>query len=423
MKFILNHFQVVVAAAAGLATFAFTPALFAAPCDDLGLDPEKVIYGSGGSAVTPVLGAIAVGLQALPEDERFTIFYDDTAGACGGYSWWRTPVADQGSFKYWLADTPVAEPLTCEAPRDRVQFAHMGNTPALCPGDVPVPEGAAKFFASIQTVNFITDIDSQEESISAEAAYHIYGFGPGVHDIAPWNNPAALFGRQASAFVSVFIASIIGVPAASFVYQPANIFTTNGAVVSAVAAHATPEEALGFVSGSNAQAGEFPSEGAPRVKTLAYQHFDQTCAYLPDSERGTSDRANVRSGQYYIWTPGWFYAHVDDEGVAENEHIRNLIGWTAGTIDSPEGIPVQEIVIQAGDVPLCAMHAIRPEGDVSAIQSYAPANPCNGWYEFVATGETSYQTCNETADCDGAEQSENGDEIGEQCRYGYCEAY
>lgn len=423
MKFILKQFQVLAPPAVGLATFAFAPVLLAAPCDDLGLDADRVIYGSGGSAVTPVLGAVAVGLQDLPEEERITIFYDDSAGACGGYSWWRTPTTDQGTFKFWLSDTPVTAPLTCEAPRDRIQFAHMGNTPALCPGDVPIPAGAAKFVASVQTVNFITDIDSQEESISGEAAYHIFGFGPGVHDIAPWNNPAALFGRQASAFVSQLIGNIIGVPAASFVIQTANIFTTNPAVVGAVGGFATPDEALGFVSGSNAQAGEFPPTGSPTVKTLAYQHYDQTCAYLPDSERGTFDRANVRSGQYFIWTPGWFYAHVDDEGVPENENIRNLIGWVDGTLESPPNIPVQEIVINAGDVPLCAMQAIRPEGDVSPIQSYAPENPCNGWYEVVATGETDYQECDETADCDGAEQNDDGEETGEQCRFGYCEAY
>jgi hypothetical protein len=287
-----------------------------------------------------------------------------------------------------------------------------------------VPSNAAKFVASVQTVNFIANIASQEESISAEAAYHIWGFGAGDFDIDPWNDLAGVYGRQASAFVSIFIGNIIGVPAANFVYQDtAHLLNSNPLVVAAVGSYGTPEAALGFVSGSNAQAGEFPTSGSGTVKTLAYQHYDQTCAYLPDSERGTFDRANVRSGQYYIWTPGWFYAYVDGEGVPVNENVENLIGWVDGTIPSPAGIPVQELVIAAGDVPLCAMHAIRPEGDVSAIVSYAPEDPCNGWYEFVATGETDYQECVETSDCDGRELNDDNEEIGEQCRHGYCEAY
>lgn len=417
MKLMLKLTSSLTALAAGLATFSFSPTLLADPCDELGLE-GTLIYGSGGSAVTPVLRAVAVGLAALPPEERITILYADEGAACGGYSWWRTPAETDVNFKFWDEDNVQT---ICQAPQTVLQFAHMGNTPALCPGDVPIPDDAAKFVATVQTVNFITDIDSLEESISAEAAYHIYGFGPGAHDIDPWNEPAALFGRQATAFVSQFVGNIINVPASNFVYQPGKVFNTNGEVVTAVATWPTPEEAIGFVSGSNAQAGEYADP--PTIKTLAYQHYDQSCAYLPDSSRTSPDRANVRSGQYYIWTPGWFYSHVDNEGEPVDEAVGKLIHWIDGTLDAPEGIPVQEIVIGAGDVPLCAMQAIRPQGDVSAIQSYAPSNPCNGWYEFTATGSTEYQTCEVTADCDGAEKNEEGDEVGEQCRFGFCEAY
>ncbi len=417
MKLMLKLSSSLAALAAGFTTFSFTPQLLADPCDELGLE-GTLIYGSGGSAVTPVLRAIAVGLAKLPADERITILYADEGAACGGYGWWRDPADTDVNFKFWDENNVQA---TCQAPQTVLQFAHMGNTPALCPGDVPIPSGAAKFVATVQTVNFIAHVSSLEESISAEAAYHIYGFGPGAYDIAPWNEPLALFGRQTGAFVSQLVGHIINVPATNFVYQDGKTYNTNGEVVTAVGTWPTPEEALGFVSGSNAQAGEYASP--PTIKTLAYQHYDQDCAYLPDSSRTRPDRANVRSGQYFIWTPGWFYSKVGSNGEPENDAVRKLIRWVDGSLDAPEGIPVQEIVIGAGDVPLCAMQATRPQGDLSAIQSYAPSNPCNGWYEFTATGNTTYQACDATADCDGAEQDTEGAEIGEQCRFGFCEAY
>lgn len=417
MKLMLKLSSSLTALAAGFTTFSFTPQLLADPCAELGLE-GTLIYGSGGSAVTPVLRAVAVALATLPEEERITILYADEGGACAGYGWWRDPAETDVNFKFW--DENDVQTI-CQAPQTATQFAHMGNTPALCPGDVPLPSGTEKFVATVQTVNFITDVASLEESISAEAAYHIFGFGPGAHNIAPWNAPLGFFGRQSSSFVAQLVGHIIGVPSTVFVIPPENIRTQNGDVVSEVASWPTPEESLGFVSGSNAQAGEYASP--PTIKTLAYQHYDQDCAYLPDSSRTRPDRANVRSGQYFIWTPGWFYSEVGSDGEPVDEAVEKLIHWVDGSLAPPDGVPVQEIVIDAGDVPLCAMQAIRPQGDVSPIQSYAPSDPCNGWYEFTATGDTTYQACDTTADCDGAEQDTEGTEIGEQCRYGFCEAY
>jgi hypothetical protein len=65
----------------------------------------------------------------------------------------------------------------------------------------------------------------------------------------------------------------------------------------------------------------------------------------------------------------------------------------------------------------------RPLGAFSAIESYAPDSPCNGWYELLVSGQTDYQECTTTSDCDGARQDEDLNEVGEHCRFGFCEAY
>jgi len=366
----------------------------------------------------------------LPDEERVNIFYADHKAACGGLAFWSGTDTTVATYKYWDENNVQA---TCTDTPDLATFAHMGNTPALCPGTPELPAGTAAIVAPVMTLDFITHYDSTQRTISQEALYHILGFGAGEHNISPWNNINAVFGRQLTSFVAQFASGAIGVPAASFKIPngpnndgqvgdgsvPVNILTDNIFVVNRVGAWANPEEALGFVSGSNATQGYEDQ----LTKTLAYQHSDQTCAYLPDSEEGRPDRANVRSGQYFIWTPGWFYTEVESDGKTPSDPLtRDLIGWIDGSIEH-DSIPVPEIVVTAGDIPLCAMHAIRPQGDFSAIQSYAPQEPCNGWYDYIALGEETHQPCTETSECDGAEQNEEGDEVGEQCRFGFCEAY
>lgn len=430
MKLMLNNSQVLTAAAAGLATLAFAPTIFAqvGVCEALDL-PGRKLFGAGGSAVTPTLTAIATQLASLPEDERVNIFYADGKAACGGLAYWLGTDTTVATYKYWDENGVQA---TCTDSPDLATFAHMGNTPALCPGQPVLPEGTARIVAPVMTLDFITHYQSDERSISQEALYHILGFGAGEYDIEPWNTPNAIFGRTLSSFVAQFASGAIGVPASSFKIPngpnndgqvgdgsvPINVFAQNSQVVSAVANWPTPAEALGFVSGSNATAGY----EAQQTRTLAYQHTGQSCAYLPDSEEGKPDRVNVRSGQYYVWTPAWFYTEVDENGEPVDELTRDLIGWIDGSVEHPS-IPVPEIVVTAGDIPLCAMQAIRPDGDFSEIQSFAPENPCNGWYEYVALGEETYQPCDTTSECDGAEQNDEGEEVGEQCRFGFCEAY
>jgi hypothetical protein len=408
MKWMLKALTLLPAA---FALLGATRTAQAAPCADLQL--PRPLYGAGGSATTPTLKLIATALANLPEDERVTIFFSDP-GACTGYEYFRNPdPLATASYRYWDA---AGDEHSCDAPQTAAEFVHMGNTPALCPGDVPLPEGAKAYISPVQTINVIANYASLERSITAEALYHIFGFGPGAtgRTVTPWDQPNAVFVRRTSSFVHQIIAQALGVPSGGFKLPAANFLQTNPAIVDAVfqwGSAGDPQESLGYVSGSNAVAGEKDQH----VRTLAYQHYDQSCPYLPDSEAGSGDRANVRSGQYFLWTPGWLYALADDDGLPEDPLVRDFVGWFTGTVEHPS-IDVQELIVQAGDVPLCAMHAIRPKGDLSAIQSYAPDEPCHGWYEFTATGETDYQTCDTTDDCDGKDD-------GEVCRLGYCEAY
>lgn len=414
MKLMLNKKAApghVLPASVGLALVLSSQAALAAPCAEV--TTGRTVYGAGGSAITPTLKSVSIALQTLDEEDRLTVFFHEP-GACSGYGIWRTPDPTlEVSFKYW---TEAGEEFTCEASQQEVAFAHMGNTPALCPGDVPLPAGTAKFVSPVQTTNVITHASStQQDKISAEALYHIFGFGPGAsgRTVEPWTDPNAVFVRKTNSFVHQIIAASVGVPAASFQLPTAQFLDTNGGIINAIDAFGDAGNAaatIGYVSGSNATAGEDKGQ----IKTLAYQHTDQSCAYLPDTSPTLRDKINVRTGQYWLWTPGWFFTHVDEAGAPINDEVKNLITWFDSTQASPDGIDIQELIVLAGDVPLCAMQAIRPDGDLSPIQSYAPESPCNGWYEYTATGSTDYQECDETSECEGEE---------EVCRLGFCEAY
>src|SRR5690606_29877262 len=172
-------------------------------------------------------------------------------------------------------------------------------------------------------------------------------------------------------------------------------------------AASNPGSTLGYVSGSTAN----NAANRTKIKTLAYQHTGQECGYWPSSGPDAFDAINVRKGLYHFWTPGHFFARVNDNGVPTNARVKDLFSWFQGTADAPGGIDVTKIIIESGDIPGCAMQATR-EGITGAVSSYAPEQPCGCYFDAIATGTTSCATCESDAQCDDG-----------KCRRGYCEAY
>lgn len=428
----LSMTQISLASAATLAGTLLLPSLASAQvpaCADVDL-PNKV-FGAGGSAVTATLRRVAVSIAndaSGDPAERTTIFYTDP-NACDGYADFVAGTTTR-TFKYWVAgplDTPATTDKTCTAPiaGQALDFGHMGNAADLCP-DPEVPAGIGDFQAPIQTVNIVTGIDSPETSISAEALYVLYGFGPALAQAAPWSQGTGVLSRQSTAFVTYLVGAHAGLDATQFIGagkwaetnapnnpegQKSAIQTNNG-VINEIVKYATTEtlaaQALGYVSGSTADARRGDA------KTLAFQAFDQTCGVYPDSTPTALDKLNVRKGKYALWAQGHYFAPVDDNGVPTNPRVANLIKWFSGDEPAP-GTSVNPFdeTIRAGDIPACAMEALR-EGTTGAFYSYAPPKPCTGRFEFVATGATQHDTCEADADCSGETP---------KCNYGYCEAY
>lgn len=362
------------------------------------------IYGVGGSAQRPLVRWIAAELAASSSPS--TLIYA-APGACYGIDAILNDTPVTGNANYWLPD---GTQQTCTLPTvggQIVDFGLMGNSAALCSGvSLPLPSTVGDFLGPISSVSVIVNELSTETSISSAAIKYIYGQGA-TANVAPWNDDAFLFHRNDTSYVQLYLALAGGFSSSGWYgLAAANDVKTNDAMIVAVAASGNEQQRLGFVSSEVADANR------ATVNTLAYQHYGQSCGYLPDSSPTALDKANVRNGQYWLWGATHWFAKVDTSGVPTSAAAAQLLGYVRGTVAAPSDVSILDATIQAGNIPECAMRVTRT-GDLGALASYAPANPCGCYYEFRAGGSTSCAACDASNPCSGSNV----------CRNGYCEAY
>jgi len=430
-----------VAAALGLAALANAGAAGAITCAEVaqsapGALKDHVLYGAGGSAITATLAKVALTLSKA--DPPILIFYSDP-GAQQGYDYFRdgTGAGKTGSeFKYWLKDADLTTPPKCTATDtlagQATDFGTIGGSLALF-GET-LPADTLQFFGPAQGINVIVPKDSPEVSISAEALYFAYGFADasqygGASSPVPWTNSAYIIQRKSTSFVQQFIRGAIqqlGGEAANF---PANFKATtltadcspttgdtNGGTVNCVVAAATAGQAaqgLGFTSGPTA-------DGArAKVRTLAYQHVGQTAGYWPDSTPQTFDKRNIRNGQYYLWDVNQFFVKTTGSNAnptldkITNPDLRKFIGYFSAQLTPPPDADVNRAIAETGSIPLCAMHVQRAT-DFSGLSCFAPPEPCDCYFEAIATGAPHCDACATDEQCSGDTP---------KCHFGFCEAY
>ncbi len=446
MAEIRKHSLLAVAAALGVASFvAARPARAITCADVVGTNLTHVIYGAGGSAITPTLARVAYLLSKA--NPPITVFYSDP-GAQAGYDAFIAGTAGKTAapFKYWLKeeDLTAATPPTCTAPSptlgQAIDFGTTGGTLALF-GET-LPAGIGQFAGPAQGVNLIVPTGSNETAISTQALYFVFGFGtadpyaPPYADAAatqpvPWTDKNYIIQRKSTSFVQQFIRGAIqtlGGNAATFPADFANASTqtavhaldgkdsNQGTVDSLVwaAGQGKAQNAIGFTSGPTAD------KNRATVRTLAYQHTGQLAGYWPDSTPEKFDKINIRTGQYYLWDVNQFFAKVTGADAHAklsqivNPDVRNFIGYFSGDLTPPDDADVNSAIVQTGSIPLCAMQVQR-EGDFGPLSCYAPVTPCGCYFESVATNVTSCDACTSDSGCTkpGAKK----------CHYGFCEAY
>jgi len=421
------------AAALGLAALAGAGSAKAVTCSSVVATlPEAVkthvIYGSGGSAITPTLAKVAYVISQ--STTPVFVFYQDGKGAGTGLATFK---AGNGGitgnqFKYWLtaADTDSTAPPTCTADNPDagrpVDFATTGGTSALF--GVTLDADVGVFTGPTQGINIIVPYASTETSISTEALYYVYGFSDatklgGAQSIIPWTNKDYIFKRGATAFVQQFLRGAISTLGVNFpgdfgIAKPSSPDTNQGSIDNVIAAAAAghTQEAIGFTSGPNAQR----SYGAGKIHTLAYQHTGQDAAYWPDSTDGAKDKINIRNGHYFLWDTNQFFTKLTapsaNPTLAQivNPDVATFIGLFTGQVQS---FDVTKAIIDTGSIPQCAMQVTR-SSDFTGLACAAPPTPCGHYFDQIATGAQTGTACEDDSKCGKDEP---------KCHFKFCEAY
>jgi hypothetical protein len=362
-------------------------------------DLPSPIYGIGGSAQKPLLAAISKGLASLPPPDTATIVFQ-APGACFGIYTINDDSLLTGTASYWDA-TGVEQTCSLQAGH-KADFGNMANSAALCAqAPSPLPPEIGDYQGPVDTVAIIVPNGSSQVSISAAGAYFAFGFGSRQAAAPPWTVDAEIIIRDINSAVLLLLGQAIGLDASKFKGTDSG---SNGNSVKLVGNAPVPENAIGFVSGSTADASR------ATVHTLAYQHTDQSCGYLPDSTSTALDKRNVREGRYFIWTAQHFFARVDPVSKQIlSPGAAKLIGYVTGELTPPAGFDFLQIAIRAGTIPKCAMHVWRT-GDLGPESSYDAPAPCGCFFDSL-TGGSSCQSC-ATASCPSSAPA---------CRRGYCE--
>jgi hypothetical protein len=242
---------------------------------------------------------------------------------------------------------------------------------------------------------------SPERSISAEAAYYVFGFGA-ASGASPWTDEAWLLHRDAQSGTERMIAAAIGVPPGRWKGTGTSSSTD---LLNRLTAPGTGAQTLGILATDVAQS------NLGMLDILAYQHFGQTCGYYPDRDATTNEKINVRDGHYAIWGPVHLFTRLGSAGYPANAYAGDVIGYVTGTKVAPAGLDLVALEAQSHVVPPCAMRVRRTE-ELGPSASFAPPGACGCYYDKVANGTTSCQVCASAHDCPATSPA---------CSYGYCE--
>ncbi len=365
--------------------------------------PHPVI-GVGGSASKPLIARVAAHLAG--STSPLTVIYQ-SPGACFGISHYADNSTITGNASYWTTD---GVEHTCTLPTVtgvHPQFGMLGTNALLCSGITALPTGIGEFDGPVTSWSFIVPTASSQTTISAEALYFIYGFGASAGGVTPWTIDSEIFGRNATSAAAIATSLLINVPVSRLI----NIDTSNNqGTVNAVSGATTPESAIGYVSTETTEAGTNPT----LVRTLAYQHYGQSCGYWPGSTSTSFDRRNVRDGHYVPWSQYYFYAPVDSAGQIIDADTRTFVGYFTGDVTPPADVPILDDEIHNGNVPECAMRVWR-DTDFGPLYSFVPPFSCTCHFELVATGAApaSCTACTTDAQCTSGSAT--------HCRFGYCE--
>jgi hypothetical protein len=379
------------------------------PCTNAG---PNLIYMYGTSDFAPLLRAVQPLLTASTPSYR--AIYQN-ASSCAG-------VASVFDSTKRLMNNPAAN----AAPNYAFYFDNNGQqvTCLLDPAGNTIDIGVSNLFsttcntstATYQSGTTVSDYTgpvvpfvmsvpaaSSQVSISAEAAHMVFGLGGkgasvGLKDAAPWTDPTYYFIRSSSAGSTVLTGLLIGVPKTKF-WGIDRLSTDN--LRDSMLASTAAEQSIGILSI------DYADKNRGNLRSLYLQSQGQSCGYLPDSNKNSFDKMNVRDGHYPLWGYVHFFTPVGPGGVPSDAAKAVVTKFSVSRLDQT----LVDNIIGASLIPQCAMKVVRngEESDFSAQTGLQ----CGCYFDFKTKGKTDCTPCQTSSDCPADRSA---------CNYGYCEA-
>ena len=306
-----------------------------------------------------------------------------------------------------------------EVARNMGQPVRLGATPAL-------NSGYEDFFGVVNPVMFAVPGGSSERSVTAEAAYRIYGFGSkGTFGatVAPWIDESFIFRRTSSSGTQQSVARslLLAIDALRGVNS-----TGASAMRRAFQQSTAPAKTIGISTS------EIVDIDRDSMKSLAYQHYGQPVAFYPDSEPGLLDRRNVRDGHYFLWIPLHIFVKTNqgDPAASNNTDLETIAARTKPQRDAAvkqlvfvmanrAPAPVTSIdlfgaIKRVGNVPTCAMRVTRSK-EGADLTPLVPSASCACAFESAAPRSPGVECiqCKSPGDCTAIGKA--------TCSFGYCE--
>ncbi len=382
----------------------------------------NVVYAAGSSAAALFLGSIAQPLEHATTP--LTVVYQ-SQGSCIGVSAIITPSTAlmTGIAIYWDPNTAVdpsstMAQLPCQLDAGG-KAADIGLSDVFATTCLNLPGGLdpsiKDFFGPVQTMNLVVPQNSSAQNISSEATYLVYGFGALLHVVAPWTQGGQLFQRNGSSGTQAMIAATVGLARGSWYGKS---FNGSGPMRDALIAaggqgQTVASETLGILSS------DVVDPVRTNLRVLAFQDYDQRCAFFPDSSPTATDKANVRDGHYSNFGPLHMLTHVNNSGVPTNADAATVLNAVTG-VAPPTGVDIIDLYAKHSIIPECAMRVSR-NSDGGDIMPFKPAASCSCYYTERATGllpPPGCATCNTPSDCSAA--APNCNKFASETT-GYCE--
>jgi hypothetical protein len=243
-------------------------------------------------------------------------------------------------------------------------------------------------------------VESSEQSISAQAAYSIFGYG-NASGVVPWTNTDFIQIRTSTSGTQNMIGQAINLPATEWQgtqnKSSTNVVTALTNVNKGLNVDGGPGDPSYVQARLGILASDVADSNRQNMRPLAFQDVNESCGWYPDTTATAFDKQNVRDGHYPIWGPSHLIAAVNGT-TPSTAGVQTLIDSMNGAYQ-----PVLDVLDVIGFygsshiIPNCAMHVQRAQ-DGQNYQSYAPVVSCSCYYDYVVA-TTSCTPCTTTPDC------------------------